>query len=93
MHPTSLESLSQQRPVSLSAWVEAIALLMPLWDAMDKVVFFIKDTEARYVLANQTLLQRLACHEANELIGHTSAQLFAENQGKAYMLQDQQVLQ
>ena len=85
--------LEHERPLNLANLLKHISILMPLLNAMDKVVFFIKDTDARYVLANQSLIQRLGCKSMHELLGNTSAQMFAAAQGNVYIEQDLQVLQ
>ena len=85
--------LEHERPLNLANLLKHISILMPLLNAMDKVVFFIKDTDARYVLANQSLIQRLGCKSMHELLGNTSAQMFAAAQGKVYIEQDNTVLQ
>ena len=43
---------------TLQQMVAHYALLVPLFDAMPDVVFFVKDHEARYVIANATLAAR-----------------------------------
>lgn len=92
LHPL-YASLVHKRPVNLNELVENVAILLPLFNVMDKVVFFIKDRDARYVVANHTLLQRVGCKTYQELIGNTSAQMFAAAQGNAYISQDRQVLE
>ena len=87
------DGLLQQRPVNLASLVANLAVVLPVLDVMDKVVFFIKDTDARYALVNHSLVQRLGCKRADELIGQTSAQMFAAAQGNVYIEQDLQVLQ
>ena len=87
------DGLLQQRPVNLATLVANLAVVLPVLDVMDKVVFFIKDTDARYVLVNHSLVQRLGCKRAEDLLGQTSAQMFAAAQGNVYIEQDLQVLQ
>lgn len=92
LYPLCL-GLTQKRPVNLTEFLHNVSILMPLFNVMDKVVFFIKDAEARYALANHSLVQRLGLKSQQELIGNTSAQLFAAAQGSLYTEQDLQVLQ
>lgn len=87
------DGLLHKRPENLATLVEYVAVMLPVLNVMDKVVFFIKDCDARYVLVNQSLVQRLGCKQASDLIGQTSAQMFAAAQGNVYIEQDLQVLQ
>ena len=84
------DGLLHKRPENLATLVEYVAVMLPVLNVMDKVVFFIKDCDARYVLVNQSLVQRLGCKQADELIGQTSAQMFAAAQGNVYIEQDLQ---
>lgn len=56
-------------PRDLPELLGSLQLITPLLDAMPGVVFFIKDTAARYVLINQTLAQRCGAKEPNAQIG------------------------
>ena len=52
------EGLARQRPENMPALLNALALIAPLLNAIPNVVFFIKDRQARYLLANLTLARR-----------------------------------
>ncbi|WPC05949.1 AraC family transcriptional regulator [Pseudomonas benzenivorans] len=80
-------------PCDLDELLGSLQLILPLLDAMPGVVFFIKDTQARYVLANQTLVQRCALKERDALLGMTAEQVFPSRFGPRYTEQDRRVLQ
>ena len=52
------DGLAQQRPNNLRDLLNTLALIAPLLNAIPNVVFFIKDAQARYLLANLTLARR-----------------------------------
>lgn len=80
-------------PVSNAAFIGSISLLLPLLDTLKNVVFFVKDEEARYQLANKTLLKRCKLHNHEEIVGLTTEEVFSHQQSRDYMLQDLKVLQ
>ncbi|MDB6051699.1 MAG: AraC family transcriptional regulator [Pseudomonas sp.] len=89
-HPMRLDQLpSSPDLASLTASLQQIA---PLFDVMPGVVFFIKDVQARYVLANQTLVQRCGLKNKSELLGRTAEEVFPSSLGPFYTEQDVQVL-
>ena len=55
---TLYQSLDQHRPATLEALLAGVSLLLPILDAIPNAAIFIKDPAARYVLANNTLVQR-----------------------------------
>ncbi|NVD69391.1 AraC family transcriptional regulator [Duganella sp. BJB1802] len=63
-----------------------------LFDALPDVVFFVKDVECRYVVVNQTLVQRCGQRHKAALIGRTPAEVFARPFGQTYLAQDMAVL-
>ncbi len=63
-----------------------------LFDALPDVVFFVKDVECRYVVVNQTLVQRCGQRHKAALIGRTPAEVFARPFGLTYLAQDMAVL-
>lgn len=84
--------LTQRRPEDMASLLNAIALLMPLLDAIADVVFFIKDDKARYLMANRTLATRCGFRHVDALLGKTSAQVFPSKLGIGYIEQDYQVM-
>lgn len=84
--------LSLPSPRDLPELLGSLQLIAPLLDAMPGVVFFIKDTAARYVLINQTLAQRCGAKDGRELLGKTAEQVFPSRFGPHYTEQDRRVL-
>ncbi len=64
-----------------------------LFDQVPDVVYFLKDSEGRYICVNQTLVQRSGKTAKSELIGRTPAQVLGEQLGQSYEEQDRRVLQ
>src|ERR1700739_4634141 len=64
----------------------------PLFDALPDVVFFVKDAQGRYVVVNQTLVQRCGMKHKAALLGRTPAEVFAPPFGQGYLAQDMAVL-
>lgn len=89
-------SLQQQMtsycPDSSEAFIGNVSLLLPLLDTLKNVVFFVKDEQARYQLANRTLLKRCQLSKHEEIVGFTTEQVFSHQQSKDYILQDMKVL-
>ncbi len=69
---------------SLEQLLSSLELVSPLFDAMPGVVFFIKDTEARYALVNQTLAQRCGFKRKQDLVGRTAEEVFPARFGPLY---------
>lgn len=79
-------------PLDLPALLASLTQIAPLLDAMPEVVFFIKDTEARYSLANRTLAERCGHRDPTALLGLTAEQVFPAGFGAQYTDQDLRVL-
>lgn len=86
------ESITYYYPESMDEFVGNISLLLPLIDNFTKIVFFVKDEQARYQLANRTLLKRCQLNKHADIIGFTTEEVFSHHQGKDYMVQDMKVL-
>jgi len=84
--PAALEN------TTLPQMVAHFALLEPLFDAMPDVVFFVKDHDARYVIANVTLAARCGFKDKRSLLGKTAAQVFPTRFGSSYTAQDEAVV-
>lgn len=65
---------------------------LPVLDAVPNAAIFIKDIDARYLLANRTLVQRCGLKQLTRLIGKTSAEVFPAQMGPGYTQQDTRVL-
>ncbi|MDH0748292.1 AraC family transcriptional regulator [Pseudomonas sp. GD03842] len=77
---------------SLDQLLSSLERVAPLFDAIPGVVFFVKDTQARYALVNQTLVQRCGCKEKRQLVGRTAEDVFPARFGPLYTAQDRRVL-
>ncbi len=86
------EGLAAERPEDLETLLNSVALIAPLLNAIPNVVFFIKDLDARYLLANLTLARRCGFKTVAPLLGKTSAEVFPANLGPLYTEQDHEVL-
>lgn len=93
LHPVDqLQSTLNHRVASLSSLLATFRPVTPLLNALFGVVFFIKDTDARYVLANLTLAQRCGYDTVAPLLGHTSVDVFPDHLGPVYRDQDLSVV-
>ena len=63
-----------------------------VFDYLSDTVFFVKDLEGRYVLVNETLVERVGCQNKSELIGKTPSAIMGHKLGNSYEAQDQFVL-
>ena len=86
------EGLARQRPENMPALLNALALIAPLLNAIPNVVFFIKDRQARYLLADPTLDPPRGFKSVSSLLGKTSADVFPSALGQGYTEQDLRVL-
>ncbi|TCM63851.1 AraC family transcriptional regulator [Acinetobacter calcoaceticus] len=77
---------------TLTDFLSSLEAVEPLFDALSTAVFFIKNTEARYVFVNNTLVKRCGLTLKSELLGKTSEQVFPQSLGQIYTAQDLQVL-
>jgi AraC-like DNA-binding protein len=63
-----------------------------LFDRVPDIAFFIKDREARYVVANETLVHRCKFADCQALIGRKASEVFAAPLGERYEAQDLKVI-
>ena len=63
-----------------------------LFDCTPDVVFFVKDTEGRYRVVNDTLVRRCGRRAKSEILGRTALDLFPPPLGATYAAQDRLVL-
>ena len=64
-----------------------------LFDHLPDIVYFVKDVSGRYVVVNQTLVQRVGAGSKEELIGRTSDEVFAKEFGGRFLEQDLAVIE
>ncbi len=81
------------RPDTLDELLAGVAFLLPMLDVIPNAAIFIKDRQARYVMANRTLVQRCGLKQLQPLLGKTSAEVFPAQLGPGYTEQDRRVLE
>ncbi|AYF86546.1 MULTISPECIES: AraC family transcriptional regulator [unclassified Pseudomonas] len=87
------QGADQQRPETMEQLLAGVALLLPMLDVIPNAAIFIKDDQARYVMANRTLVQRCGLKQLQPLLGKTSAEVFPAQLGPGYTEQDRRVLE
>jgi PAS domain-containing protein len=85
-------SLTTFKPCDLPTPLSSLQSIAALLDTLSDVVFFIKDSEARYAFANQALARRCGFKHTEELLGRTADMVFTERYGPLYTEQDRRVL-
>ncbi|MPR00751.1 AraC family transcriptional regulator [Pseudomonas sp. MAFF 212408] len=90
---TLCQGSEASRPHSIEQLLAGVAQLLPMLDVIPNATIFIKDINARYVLANRTLVQRCGLKHLQPLLGKTSAEVFPAQLGPGYTEQDLRVLQ
>ncbi|UZE09357.1 AraC family transcriptional regulator [Pseudomonas sp. B21-053] len=81
------------RPETIEALLAGVAPLLPMLDVIPNATIFIKDVQARYVMANRALVQRCNLKQLHSLLGKTSAEVFPAQFGPGYTEQDRRVLE
>ncbi|WP_137806537.1 AraC family transcriptional regulator [Pseudomonas sp. G(2018)] len=81
------------RPLTIDELLAGVALLLPMLDVIPNAAIFIKDVQARYVMANLTLVRRCGLKHLQSLLGKTSAEVFPAQLGPGYTEQDRRVLE
>jgi len=76
----------------LKSLLHCVPLARELLDRVPDIVFFVKDDEARYLAANQTLIRRCSCRDEAALVGRTTLELFPEPLGERFYRQDLRVI-
>ncbi|MDO8651982.1 MAG: AraC family transcriptional regulator [Undibacterium sp.] len=76
----------------LASQIKNVFFTEALFDAMPDVVFFVKDREGRYIVVNQTLVDRSGVKYKQALLGSTAAEVFPSSLAVSYEAQDQLVL-
>lgn len=80
------------RPQNIEQLLACVVQVLPMLDVIPNATMFIKDTQARYLLANRTLVQRCGLKDLQPLLGKTSAEVFPAQLGPGYTEQDRRVL-
>jgi len=68
--------------------VEGLRVVESLFDRIPDVVFFVKDLQGRYVVVNQTLVDRCGVSSKADLVGRTTREVFPPPLGDRYLEQD-----
>ncbi|MBP6345472.1 MAG: PAS domain-containing protein, partial [Neisseriaceae bacterium] len=76
----------------LNALLAHLGLIMPLINALPNVTFFVKNTEARYQLANEHLAKRCKVGHLKNIIGKRAEDVFHYDLGLGYTEQDHGVM-
>ncbi|MEO1529894.1 MAG: AraC family transcriptional regulator [Planctomycetota bacterium] len=63
-----------------------------IFDELQDTVFFIKNEESRYLVVNQTLVDRCGLRSKSQLIGRTAAEILKPPLGSSFTQQDLQVV-
>ncbi|QDV42438.1 Multiple antibiotic resistance protein MarA [Stieleria neptunia] len=64
-----------------------------LFDHLTDIVYFVKDRRGRYVVVNETLVQRSGAKQKSDLIGKTSEEIFRDPIGNRFLAQDLSVVE
>ena len=78
-----------------TAFFESLAELPPfdtLFDAVPDIVFFLKDSQGRYIAVNQTLASRCGLASKEAAIGLTARELFPPPLGEGFAGQDLEIV-
>ena len=70
----------------------SVVVLEALLDQVPETMYFVKDTQLRYVSVNEALLRRSGKRHKNEVLGRTAAELFPPPLSDNYTAQDAKVI-
>jgi PAS domain S-box-containing protein len=69
-----------------------LAILEQLFDHVPEIAFFLKDAQGRYMVVNQSLVERCGLQEKRELLGRHVREVFPKELAELYASQDQSVV-
>lgn len=79
-----------------TSWPDAWRLVLPvvgeLFRNVPDTAFFVKDAGGRYVLCNQSLVERCGLRREGEIVGRHVRELFPADLGERFAAQDEEVL-
>ena len=78
---------------NIDIFLNHLGLIMPLINTLPNVTFFVKDSNAKYLLANENLAKRCKINTVNEVIGKRAEDIFHVDLGQSYSSQDYLVMQ
>lgn len=91
--PNAIDGALTSLPTGeLSSVLVGLQAISPLLDALSDTVFFVKDTQARYVFVNRTLTVRCGFKQNGDLYGLTAEMVFPKHFGPVFTEQDRKVL-
>lgn len=79
-------------PEQVSSLLLHPSIAEQLFDHLPDIVFFIKDSSGRYLVVNQTLVERCEAQSKGQIIGLDAAEVLGEELGHRYIEQDNKVL-
>jgi AraC-like DNA-binding protein len=83
--------------MDVAAWMSQIPvapdLVEALFDCLPDVIFFTKDRQGRYILVNQTWLERCGRAHKREIRGRTAAEIYPGALSVSYAAQDRVVFE
>lgn len=68
------------------------SIIEQLFDHIPDTVFFLKDRQGRYLVVNQTLVERCGLNEKREMLNRHVVEIFPKELAAQYAAQDQEVL-
>lgn len=80
---TLCQGSESNRPQTIEELLAGVGLLLPMLDVIPNAAIFIKDVQARYVLANRTLVQRCGLKDLQPLLGKPAPRYFPRSWGPA----------
>lgn len=78
--------------VTTVAPVDAASVLVALLDAMPEQVF-VKDVEGRFVRVSRSLVSRLGCTDASEVLGRTDFDFFTAERARKSQQEEREIVQ
>lgn len=97
MNPAmSTQQMDDARAAATQAFLARLgAAALPvdrLFDGVPDMVFFVKDADGRYVMANDTLAARCGLADRRDALGRCASELFPPPLGEAFADQDRRIL-
>ncbi|HTK06354.1 MAG TPA: AraC family transcriptional regulator [Ktedonobacteraceae bacterium] len=92
MNPSGVINTNKQANRKLERTLADPFFAEILFDRIPDIVFFVKDVAGRYIVVNETLMQRCGCRQKSQVVGHTPLDLFPLELGARYAEQDQYVI-
>jgi len=70
-----------------------IGAIEKIFDALNDIAFFVKDTEGRYLSVNRTMVRRCGARYKHDVLGKTALDLFPRALAETYLAQDRKVVE